>query len=73
MCNGGNGIGKILQSHRLNELAASLFVYAKAKAALSQPKELKAGEVPHEYVKLAKNCVAATFAASNLSAGSNKR
>jgi hypothetical protein len=58
---------------QLDGLATALFTYAQCKQLISQPKAVGEGEVPSGYVTLAKNCVAAVFAASNLSNGSEKR
>jgi hypothetical protein len=72
VCSSGSGIKQLLDSpEQLVGLAASLFVYAKGKQALAQP--LQVGAVPADYVKLAKNCIAATFAASHLSSKGETR
>ena len=72
-CSQGSIADLVKDKDRLQRFGASLQVYSTCKQALAKPQELNAGQVPPESVKLAKNCAAAIFQASNLSDKSEYR
>jgi hypothetical protein len=72
VCSSNTGIKHLIgEQDKLVGLATALFVYAKGKQQLAQP--LQVGDVPADYVRLAKNVIAAVFASSHLCAKGEAR